>query len=458
MPDGGSRLPARTVSRDPLKDRGPGAGRPLPDSYWAATADPQPEDDGILVEDREADVAVVGGGYTGLSCARRLAGSHGADVVVLEANAPGWGCSGRNGGNVRPGIGRVPLREWRRRWGEDGARALFDAQLAALGTVRSLIADGGIDCDLQDVGLLRVAHRPAAVAGLEADHRLLTETFGYGAELLDAGDVGKNCFRSAEAFAALRFPDGFAVHPLKLAQGVLRLARDAGAAVHRATPVSGWRTDGSGYVVETPKARVRARRVVVATNGYTGDSLHPALKARTLPVLSCVIVTRPMTADEKAETGFRSTVPVADTRHLLLYYRRLPDDRIMIGGRGPIDERTVDHPRWRRRLLKALRKKFPPLSGLTVDYYWAGWVCLPFDAVPHVHRLDGHPDVWFSLGYCGTGIAPALHLGSLLADRIGGGEANVPAALERPMPRYPLAPFRRLGQRAAYAWRRFQDG
>ena len=88
---------------------------------------------------------------------------------------------------------------------------------------------------------------------------------------------------------------------------------------------------------------------------------------------------------------FRSTAPVADTRHVLFYYRRLPDDRIMMGGRGPIDERTVDRPRWKKRLLGALRNKFPPLSGLTIDYYWAGWVCLPFDAVPHVHHLDEHP-------------------------------------------------------------------
>jgi len=153
---------------------------------------------------------------------------------------------------------------------------------------------------------------------------------------------------------------------------------------------------------------------------------------------------------------FRSTAPVADTRHVLFYYRRLPDDRIMMGGRGPIDERTVNHPRWKARLLGALRNKFPPLSGLTIDYYWAGWVCLPFDAMPHVHHLDEHPNVWFSLGYCGTGVAPALHFGSLLADRIGG-RGEIPEVLARPMPVFPLASFRRLGQRVMFAWYRLQD-
>ena len=258
-------------------------------------------------------------------------------------------------------------------------------------------------------------------------------------------------------FGALRFPDGFGVHPLKLAQGVLRLARQAGAVVHRASPVTGWRADGPAEcVVTTPQARVRAKHVVVATNGYTGDGLNPAFEARTLPVLSNVIVTRPMTAEEKAAANFISTAPASDTRHVLFYYRRLPDDRIMIGGRGPIDERTVDDPKWKARLLNALAKKFPALSALTMDYYWAGWVCLPYDSMPHVHHLDEQPNVWFSLGYCGIGVAPALHFGSLLANRIGGGD-GLPVALRRPMPRFPAAAFRRWGQRAMYVWYQIQD-
>ena len=174
MPDSGRYL------HDPLNGQGPGTGLPLPDSYWAATAGAYAEDGGALEGDREADVVVIGGGYTGLSCAYHLAKNHGADVVVLEANVPGWGCSGRNGGCIRPGIGRLPLRQWQERWGTEGAQALFSQQLAALGTVRDLINEGNIDCDLQDTGLLRVAHRPANVAGLEADHKLMTETYGYG--------------------------------------------------------------------------------------------------------------------------------------------------------------------------------------------------------------------------------------------------------------------------------------
>ncbi len=447
----------KTIPYDPLTATGPGAGLPLPDSYWAATAGPQPEDDGVFQTDREVDVAIVGGGYTGLSAAYHLAQNHGAAVAVLEAHVPGWGCSGRNGGSVRPGIGRVPLRKWIEHWGAENAHALFEEQLAAVRTLRTLIADGNIDCDVQDEGTLRVAHNPGSVAGLDSDHRLMTETFGYGAELLDANEIEQNYFRSSEAYGALKFPDGLGVHPLKLGQGVLRMARGAGASVYRSSPVLGWQSDDDGFVVQTSGAGLRAKHIIIATNGYTGDALHPSLKHRTLPVLSNIMVTRPMTSEEKAATNFISTAPVSDTRHVLFYYRRLPDDRLMIGGRGPINERAAGAPKWKDNLLNAVAKKFPALSSLSLDYYWAGWVCLPYDSSPHVHHLDEFPNVWFSLGYCGIGVAPALHFGSLLAERIGGDKA-IPQALARPIPQFPMARFRRLGQRAMYAWYQIKDG
>ena len=446
-----------TFPYDPLKATGPDAGLPMPNSYWAATAGPQPEDDGILEVDRDADVAIVGGGYTGLSAAYHLAQNYGANVAVLEAHLPGWGCSGRNGGSVRPGIGRLPLRKWIENWGTENAHALFQEQLAAVRTLRSLISEGAINCDVQDEGALRVAHKPGNVAGLVSDYKVMTETFGYDAEYLEADEIEQNYFKSSEAYGGLKFPDGLGVHPLKLAQGILRMARNAGASVYRSSPVVGWQADHDGILVQTPGGRVRAKHVIIATNGYTGDVLHPSLKHRTLPVLSNIMVTRPMTPEEKNATNFISTVPVSDTRHLLFYYRRLLDDRLMIGGRGPIDERTADAPQWKEKLLNAVTKKFPALSSLSIDYYWAGWVCLPYDSSPHVHHLDDCPNVWFSLGYCGIGVAPALHFGSLLAKRIGGDQI-IPYALARPIPKFPMAKFRRLGQRAMYAWFQLKDG
>ncbi len=449
---------AGDVAYDPLKAPGPGRGLDHPESYWTATAGPAPADDGPLRGDREAEVVIIGGGYTGLACAAYLAREHGVKPVVLEANRPGWGCSGRNGSFVQPAIGRLGYRQWIERWGVDGARAMFAEAHAALGTVRGLIRSGSIDCDTQPDGWLKIAHRPSRLKELEEEHRLLEEVFAYPTELLDQRALETHHFKGAEAFGALRSPDSFAMHPLKLAYGVLGMARQAGAVVHGGSPVTGWTKDGSRHVLETPGGRIRANRVVVATNGYTAERLHGALGGRLLPVLSNIIVTRPMTPEEKAACHLVSTDVMTDTRNLLYYFRRLPDDRVLLGGRGPIGERPSAMRAHRRHLLAALKAKFPPLENITVDYFWGGWVAIAYDWIPHIHHAEDDPTVLYALGYGGSGVSFSLHAGRKLAERVAGHAGpNMVAPVDTPLPRFPLAPFRRLGQRAMVLWYHYRD-
>ncbi len=254
------------MAYDPFTAEGPGTGLDHPPSYWAATAGPAPEDDGPLDGDRETDVAIVGGGYTGLSAAHHIAHILGARPVVLEANRCGWGCSGRNGGFARPMLGRLELADWIAKWGVADARALFAEALAGLSETRELIARGGIACDASPPGGLYLAHRPNRIAGLREKRRLLREVFEDDAVFLDTDAIAAEHFRGAEAFGAMREHWSFGLHPLKLVHGLLRLARDSGAAVHGASPVIGWTRDGAGHVLTTPRARLRARRLVIATN------------------------------------------------------------------------------------------------------------------------------------------------------------------------------------------------
>jgi taurine dehydrogenase large subunit len=447
---------ARDMAYDPLKASDPGRGLDHPPSYWAATAGPAPDDDGPLDGDRDADIAIIGGGYTGLSCAYHLADRFGAQPVVLEANRAGWGCSGRNGSFARPALGRLKYADWVRNWGEDAARALFAEAMAGLDTVRALIRDGGIDCDAQPDGALKLAHRRNRVAELETDHRILGGLFGYRSELLDRAAIEARHFKGEEAYGALRMPDSFALHPLKLAYGLTRLARGAGAVVHRASPVTAWSKDGDRHLLQTPSGRLRARDVVVAANGYLPEHLHRSLRGRLLPVLSNIIVTRPMTPVEKSACNLVTTDVMYDTRRLLNYFRRLPDDRMMLGNRGPIAEAPAAMAAHRDILLANLKRKFPPLKDITVDYFWGGWVAVTRDSMPHVHHAEDDPSVHYALGYCGSGVSAAVHAGRRLAERLGAG-AEVLLVLDRPVPRIPLAAFRRLGQRAAFLWYRFQD-
>ncbi|MDH3228736.1 MAG: FAD-binding oxidoreductase [Alphaproteobacteria bacterium] len=440
---------------DPLKSAHPGQGLAHPESYWAATAGTVPSGDGAVAGDIEAEIAIVGGGYTGLSCAYHLARNYGARPVVLEANRAGWGCSGRNGSFVRPGIGRRKYHQWVEDWGVDAARALFAEALAGVGTVRGLIRDGNIECDVQSDGWLKIAHRQSRVADLERDRQVLNDLFGFKAELLDPEAIAAGHFRGKEAWGALRAGGSFGMHPLKLANGIARMAQEAGAVLHEGSPVTDMTRDGGMHVLTTPGGRVRARIVVLAVNGY-GPELHRATRGRVLPVLSNIVVTRPMTAAEKQDANFVTSDVMFDTRTLLNYFRLLPDDRILLGNRGPLRDAPATQARHRDELLAAIHRKFPALRAITADYFWGGWVAVSLDSMPHVTTAEDDPSLFYGMGYCGTGVSAAIQMGRRLAERIGGGAALLPV-LDTVLPRMPLAAFRRLGQAAMFRWFRWRD-
>ena len=447
-----------TVSYDPLTAHDPGTGLAHPPSYWSATAGAAPADDGPLPGAAETEVAIIGGGYTGLSCAHDLAARYGIRALVLEANRPGWGCSGRNGGFARAAIGRHGYADMIDRWGMATARRWFGESLAAVDTVRDLVRNAAIDCDLAEAGHLKIAHRPSRAAALAREAELLQREFEYPAEFLPAVKVQSEHIGGAEAHGALRFPDALAVHPLKLAHGVLSAARRAGAAVHSASPVLSWSKRDGTHELATPHGTVRAKTVVIATNGYSPEHLFPCLRAATLPVLSHIIVTRPMTVREKAASGFASGHVLTDTRNLLYYWRRLPDDRILFGGRGLVADSPGGHERQRQFLLSELKRKLPELASVEVEHDWWGWVCLTADFLPHVYHAADDPTVHYAIGYQGSGVAYGLHAGRLLARRVAGDGsiADIPST-STPLPRFPLAALRRAGQRAMYLWYRYLD-
>ncbi len=451
-------MPAAHPPYDPLTARDPGSHAAHMPSYWTATAGTAPADDGVAPAAADTEVAIIGGGYTGLSCAWHLARTYGIKAMVLEANRPGWGCSGRNGGFARAAIGRHGYQRMIELWGRETARAVFRESLAAVQHVRELVSQAGIEgCDLQ-AGHLKIAHRPGRAGALAAEAGVLQQDFGYPAEFLTAEQVKDHHIGGTQSHGALRFPDALAVHPLRLAYGALRLAREAGARVHGGSPVLRWKKNGNTHILTTAQGSVRARSVVLATNGYTPEHLHACLQGTTLPVLSHIIVTRPMTAAEKTASGFHSSHVLTDTRNLLYYWRRLPDDRILFGGRGLVSETPGGHARQRDFLLAELRAKLPALRDITVDYDWWGWVCLTADFLPHIHHAADDRSLHYALGYQGSGVAYGLYAGKLLAAAIAGdGALTAAAPVTTPLPRFPFAALRRAGQRAMYGWYRWRD-
>jgi glycine/D-amino acid oxidase-like deaminating enzyme len=447
---------------DPLKHQTPGRGEPYPASYWADSSGSAPIDDGPINSDINVDVAIIGSGYTGLSCAIHLAEQQGIKSHILEANQTAWGCSGRNAGFILKSTGRKPYSSMIRQWGKETAQGIYNEVCEGVETVNQLI-DGisqqtDIDCEPQSKGYLRVAHKPSMVKELYQQSKLLEKEFGYSTEILSAEQIKQQYFDSQDAFGAIRFSDGYGINPLKLAWGYQQLARQAGVKIHTGSPVTNWqKNESKKQQLHTPNGIVTADKVVIATNGYTPKGFHDAVDNRTLPVLSQIIVTEPLSESQLAETNFITDNVVMDTRALKYYFRKLPDNRILFGGRGAISGKDADDPYFANRLLKVLRKSFAPLDSINFDYSWSGWISVSLDDLPHICQADEHGHVFYSMGYCGNGVSFAVQAGKRLAERVAGIELPTVPLYSKQLPKFPFAKFRRVGQWGYFHYGKVKD-
>jgi len=279
----------------PAHAYGPG---PRTACFWPATADAP--DHPVAAGDIACDVAIIGAGLTGLSAALHLAGA-GADVRVFEARTVGWGASGRSGGFCCLGGSAASDAVLRRLHGEDARREWCATELAAVETVRSLIDRHGIAADTHSEGETVMAHTPRAAAGFAARAARIAADYGVTPTLTPRADLAQAGMRGP-FHAALTTPIGFALNPLKYARGLADAATRAGARLHAHSPVTAIHAEGR-FCLTTPAARIGARRLIVATNGYSSDDLPRWLRARYLPAQSNVLVTRPLTGEELAAQG-----------------------------------------------------------------------------------------------------------------------------------------------------------
>lgn len=430
---------------DPLHDTSPGQNLPYPNSYWADVSGEAPEDDGALEHDIDADVVIIGAGYTGLSCALHLAREHNIKAVVVEANQTAWGCSGRNAGFILKSTGRKPWTAMTQSWGEEVMRGIYAEVCQGVDTVNALIKEG-IDCQQQDPGYIRVAHKPSMFKGLIEQSKLLQQMFAYDVDVLTRADLHQSYMQDENAHGAIRFNDGFGINPLKLAWGYQDLVRQAGVNVHPGTPVLNIETINKKQVLTTPNAKITATKVVLATNGYTPKNFHTSVANKTLPVLSQIIVTEPLTEQQLQQCNFLTSNVVMDTRALKYYYRKLPDNRILFGGRGAITGKGAEDPYYANRLLNVLKQSFPALKKINYQHAWAGWICMSLDDIPHINQAEDNPNVYYAMGYCGNGVSFSVQAGKRLADKVAGKTLPNLPLFNSHLPKFPLPALRRLGQ------------
>lgn len=392
--------------------------------YWHATMPALPDRAGRELPDA-VDVVVIGGGYTGVAAARRLAGS-GATVVVLETHTLGWGASTRNGGIIHPGYKWGP-KALIRRYGREHGQALFQETLDAYAYVRDLIAAEGIDAEFREHGHLELAYGHSHVPELE-ETRDSFASVGVQSRVIAGEELGAEI--GTDAFpAALAVEGSGLLHPGKWFAGLVALAERAGADLHEGVRAERIRPQPDGRaVVETSRGAILAGNVLVATNGYT-DGAAPSLRRRILPVGSYIIATEPLSADLAAELAPTDRA-FFDTKNFLNYWHVSADRRMVFGGRVSFMPTNVD--RTAALLHRRLLEVHPQLAGTRVEYSWGGKVALTMDRMPHVGRKG--PVAW-AMGYCGTGVAMSTYLGTRVGEWLGGGKAPALARL-----RFPLVP------------------
>ncbi|WP_281826969.1 NAD(P)/FAD-dependent oxidoreductase [Jannaschia rubra] len=378
-------------------------------SYYAASANPAP-DRPSLKGAIEADICVIGAGYSGLSTALHLA-EKGHSVVIVEGARVGWGASGRNGGQIVNGL-NASLQTIRKRYGQDTAHFVAGMVQEGGEIIRERVATYGIACDLKDNNIF-VGLTGAHMRELE-ERRALWASYGIdNQEMLDREQL-RDHVRSDLYAGGLIDRTGGHMHPLNLALGEAAAFESLGGTIYEISPVTKVDTEAASPTVTTAQGKVTCRTLVLCGNAYLGEVV-PKLAARVMPVSTQVMATEPLDPDLAA-----SLIPgddcIEDIRYILDYYRLSADKRLLFGGGtvyGGADPRDIE-----AKLRRNLAAVFPQLAHVKVDYAWSGNFALSFSRVPQMGRIGAN--TYFAHGYSGHGVTGSHTFGRILSEAITG--------------------------------------
>jgi glycine/D-amino acid oxidase-like deaminating enzyme len=427
-------------------------------SFWLATYGPYTPNPPVAGEVK-ADVAIVGGGFTGLSTAYNLRRDNpGMTVAVLESEVIGYGASGRNGGFSMTLFGMEPTVTV----ALFGQQRLIEAHRymeRAVDYVDTLVREHQMQSDYWFPGFLRVATTPAYVRRIQHDLDLLTNMGIHDIEWIDAerlrGEVASPAF-----LGAWWEPRCGLLNPAKHVRELKRLAQQFGAVVYERTPVTEI-TRGTRFTLKTPGGTVTAEKIVLATNAYS--HLIPELRSKQLPVFTHMIVTEPLTADRLAPIGWKNRQGIEDARNLVHYFRLTADNRLAMGGSGITLAygRKMDYdlsPRIFADLERDVVQLFPNLDGVRFTHRWGGPVSVAAQMAPAIGCL-GDPRAVYSLGCQGHGVSLTHLNGQTLADLICERKSDLTSVwfVNRRVIPYPPEPLRFVMSKAVLSYLQTED-
>ncbi len=404
----------------------------------------------VLRGDLDADVVIIGGGFTGLSAALHLARA-GTSVIVLEAQSPGWGASGRNGGFCCQGGAKLGQAAMARRFGPEDAATYYRAERDSVALVAGLLDQLGIDADTHSAGETQMAHNARAMKSLRLQAARMAESEDAPAILIEQQDLAAHGLNGL-FHGALTTPIGFGLNPRKYLFGLAKGAGQAGALLFQNSPATGVSKENGRYRVRSNHGRIKADTVVIATNGYSSEDIPEWLAGRYMPTQSTVLVTRPLSDAELNAQGWTSDQMAYDTRNLLHYFRLMPDRRFLFGMRGGLFSSPGAEQKARARTRADFETMFPAWRDVASTHSWSGMVCLAARRVPFVGPVPGSPGMFAGLAYHGNGVAMGSYCGALLADLAMGKVPQIayPDLMRAPMARFALGRARRLLMPAVY--------
>ena len=382
-------------------------------SYWEETSNEKLNLE-KLTKNINCEIVVVGGGYTGLLCAINLIENYNLDVILIEAGKIGWGASSRNGGFCSFPPIKTSFKKLQKIYGKEETKRFFRNAVEGSNYTKDIISNYNIDCDVTGESNFIVAHHPNKFKQIKEQAEVYKSEFGIETEIYSKEEFNKFGHGGNEQFGALSYKPGFAINPLKFVNGITKYALSKKLKIFEHTLVDKINKNNGYYTLKSKEGSVKAKKVVVATNGFYQEGLVPQLNSRILPVISNIIVTRKLTYKEIDLHNFKTFSPIVNTKNLLYYYRKLPDNRILFGTRGDYigsDQSNLDRAKIMEKFFKNI---FPDWASISIDYNWRGLIAMSQKLTPSIGKIENE-EIYYGFGYHGVGVSSAPWTGNQLS-------------------------------------------
>jgi glycine/D-amino acid oxidase-like deaminating enzyme len=426
-------------------------------SYWESTIDTKDKYK-TLNKDMSANVVVVGGGYTGLSCALSLAKKYNEDVVLLEAGHIGWGSSGRNAGFCCIPPAKISVKKMISKYGSDETKKFFQNTIEGSNFTKNTITEYNIDCDLTGDSNYEVAPHPNYFDSIKEEAETYKKEFGIETKVFSKEEFNEIGHGGNEQYGAMSYKPGFAINPLKFLIGLAKEANNAGVKIFQKSKVEKIEKTLGKFKVISNGSIIKANKIVMATNGFYKDDILPKLNNMILPVISNIIITRPLTTEEIKSHNFITNNPVLNIRHLLFYYRLLKDNRFLFGARGDLIGSEESSLKKSMNMEQQMKKVFPNWNNVNIEFHWRGLVAVTNKFLPSIGKIEDD-EIYYSFGYQANGVNTAPWSGNELAKLIvsNSKDLNISKLYKGLPSKFPFPKLRLLYLKLALAYYKYLD-